>query len=115
MSKWSKKMNGYDKKIQDLENLATELEANGEKQNENFEKAMKDINNLFLVPGIIGPDKKNNAYQTFPQFIEDVHEFKENGMDSLIKVMDSKVKAVTIASEKQQTEMRSDMMDFLRL
>ena len=36
-------------------------------------------------------------------------------MDSLIKVMDSKVKAVTLASEKQQTEIRSDMMEYLRL
>lgn len=76
---------------------------------------MHEINSYFLVPGIIGPDKKNNAYTSFPQFIEEVQEFKESGMDSLIKVMDSKVKAVTIASEKQQTEIRSDMMDYLRL
>ena len=31
LSKWSKKMNSYDQKIKDLENLAEELEANGEK------------------------------------------------------------------------------------
>ena len=52
---------------------------------------------MFLIPGIIGPDKKKNAYPSLTEFVKEVHEFKEDGMGSLIKVMDSKVKAVTIS------------------
>ena len=76
---------------------------------------MNDINQMFIVPGIIGPEKKNNAYPNFTEFIKEMHEFKEGGMDSLIKVMDSKVKAVTNGSDKQMQDIRTDMMDYLRL
>ena len=69
MAKWAKKLALNDKKIKELEDLAIKLETDGEKQQEKFEKVMHDIEQSFLVPGIIGPDKKNNAYESFPVFI----------------------------------------------
>ena len=95
--------------------MATLIEENAEEQTMKFDKFILDINDMFLVPAIIGPDKKKNAYTSYKNFVKEIHEFKEESMASLITVMDSKVKGSHQKQEKTLSDMKSDLMDYMRL
>ena len=49
---------------------------------------------MFNIPGIIGPDKKKDAYPSIQDFIKQTHEGKDGELESLIKLMDSKLTAL---------------------
>ena len=46
---------------------------------------------MFLIPGIIGEDKKKNAYSNIKEFVTDTHEQKDSSVETLVKIMDSKL------------------------
>ena len=40
---------------------------------------------------MIGEDKKENAYTDIKEFVTELHEYKDSSIESLIKIMDSKL------------------------
>ena len=109
MTTWSKKMKRINEQIEDVEELAYKLEKNGEDQTKEFEDFKKQIEQMFLIPGIIGPEKKTNAYTSVTDFIKETHEFMNETFGTLGKIVDSKIQTYKKAADKDMDSFKDDL------
>ena len=52
---------------------------------------MCNVQNMFTIPGVIGPDKKKDAYPTVTKLLKELHQFKEDSVGDIVRLMDSKL------------------------
>ena len=67
------------------------------------------------MKNLIGSDKQTCPYTDLANFVKEMHEFKENSMEQTAKLMGSKLLIIQKQNDKLFDEVRSDMMDFLRI
>ena len=89
---WNIQIKKMEKQMQETEDLAQELEETVAEQKTDFEAFKIKIENEFLVAGVIGHEKKTNAYSSFAQFVTEIHEFKEDNPGSTSILIGSKLK-----------------------
>ena len=66
---------------------------------------------MFLIPDIIGPEEENCVYTDMGQFVTSAHNFKSESTASL----DKQMKAEQKRAEKLTTDLKDDLMEYMRL
>lgn len=112
-AKFAKKVGKHDEQIDDITDTLIAAEKNAKKQVDEFKRFKLSVDDLFLVPGIIGPDKTNNVYTSMVEFISGVHEFKEESAESTVSIMNSKFQTEQKKSGKLVEEMKESLMKIL--
>lgn len=77
---WDGKIRRLDQKMTNVSEVAQMLEDNGISQKKEFDAVTYKMGQIFLVPGIIGPAEKNNAYTSMHEFATSVHNFKSEAV-----------------------------------
>ncbi len=69
---WDGKIRRLDGKIIGLQDIASILETSGDSIKKEFKTSMKQINDMFLIPGVIGPDP-TDLYENIGEFVKSIH------------------------------------------
>ena len=80
--------------------MVIEVKKQSEKDSQALARMTIQLKEQFLIPGIIGDDKNENAYTDIKEFVTELHEYKDSSIESLIKIMDSKLDGFKKKSEK---------------
>ena len=91
LEKFIKKIEKAKLKIGILNDRVSKVEEEQSTVDEKFKKVEYTIDQKFLIPGLIGPDKKNNAYQSFAQFVKYLHDWTEEGPQATLRLAEIKL------------------------
>ena len=112
MEVWDGKIRRVDMRMGNLQELASKLEENGEKSKRDFKKVVEDLNEMFSVPGVIGPRTDgSDAYPDLKAFIQGSH---ERGQDTLEKLF-TKMKDEEKRANKLVADLKEDLLEYMKL
>ena len=75
---------------------------------------MCTVQNMFTIPGVIGPDKQKDAYPTVTKFLKDLHEFKEESTGDMVAIMDSKLTSERKKYDEKLVSVENSTKELLR-
>ena len=69
---------------------------------------------MFTIPGVIGPDKKKDAYPTVTKLLKELHEFKEESVGDMVRIMDSKITQQKKNFDERLADVQSSTSELLK-
>ena len=91
--------------------MLVKVEKDNGKQTDDLEAFKSQADEQFLIPGLIGPDKKGDAYKSIQDFVKEMHMFKEESAAQNITLMNSKIVAEKKRSEQLLSDMKASLME----